>query len=145
MTIVGECIAERFVVRPDGVRLRIMIREDSKVNSDLLVVIATGRTEFCEKYIETLKNINALGHRAVVFDWRGQGKSTKLLANSLKGHIGNYDDYLQDLQTVVDFVAETHPGPICFLGHSMGGHIALRALVRGQERFRGAVLCAPMI
>ena len=145
MTVQNEDILERFVVRPDGIRIRIMTRTDPDVRSDLMVIIATGRTEFCEKYIATLKKINAIGHQAAVFDWCGQGKSARLLANRFKGHIRSFDAYLQDLETVVGFLAQTHSGPLCILGHSMGGHIALRALARWPDRFRGAVLSAPMI
>jgi lysophospholipase len=110
------------------------------------VILLGGRKEFLEKYIETANDLNRMGFDVYSFDWRGQGLSTRMLANRSKGFIRNYDEYLLDLQVFFDTVIPAGTkAPIYFLAHSMGAHIALRFLRHHHTTIDGAVLSAPMI
>ena len=59
------------------------------------ILIFTGFTEFIEKYYETIGDLTELGWSVVIFDWRGQGLSSKLLKEKDKGYVDNFAQYLQ--------------------------------------------------
>jgi lysophospholipase len=110
------------------------------------VVICPGRGEFIEKYAEVVRDLLARSFAVVVFDWRGQGGSSRLTGNRRKGHIHRFDDYLEDLAAVRAHVLEPHcPRPWFGLAHSMGGAIVIDHAARGSCIFERVVLSAPMI
>ncbi|MEI9928706.1 MAG: alpha/beta fold hydrolase [Sphingomonas sp.] len=79
------------------------------------------------------------------FDWRGQGGSGRLTDAGNCGHIESFDQFVGDLRAFhADWAAAT-PGPHVVMGHSMGGHLVLRALVEGAIAPEAAVLVAPML
>ena len=108
------------------------------------VVICPGFTEFCEKYAGVAERLTALGHDVLIIDWPGQGRSGHLGELSLSVHIDDFEQHLEAadaLMTAAGFAAR----PVVFLGHSMGGHLALRLAARHQEHTSGAVILSPMI
>ena len=135
-----------FMVTPDGHRIRYGIwdcQRDEKRGSILLLV---GRREFMEKYEETIGELNQRGFDVYCLDWRGQGLSSRLLKNRQKGFIDSYDTYLQDL--FLFFSKKVDPlavSPLIILGHSMGGHIALRFIHDHPEVASLVVLTSPMV
>lgn len=105
-----------------------------------------GRTEFIEKYYETAERLNQLGLDVFSFDWRGQGLSTRLLKNRRKGYVNSYHDYVNDLSFFVDnLFTKNTSRPYILMGHSMGGHIAIRFLHKHGDIFDSAILMSPMI
>jgi lysophospholipase len=110
------------------------------------VLLLSGRKEFLEKYRETIGDLNRRKFDVYSLDWRGQGLSTRLLADRLKGHVGSYGDYLRDLNQFVDqHVLPAARRPLIVLAHSMGAHIALRFLRQQPSSVDRAVLTSPMI
>lgn len=110
------------------------------------VVMLGGRKEFLEKYAETAANLNQRGFVAYGFDWRGQGLSTRMLPDRLKGFVRDYREYLGDLQAFMEKqVFQARARPLYLLAHSMGAHIALRWLHRQPQSVDGAILIAPML
>lgn len=108
------------------------------------VVLSPGRTEFIEKYFEVIGELQSRGFVALVHDWRGQGLSDRLHADGLRGHADGVDDFLVDFARVLDAFADRLPRPWINLAHSMGGGLTNVALARGERRFDGQVLSAPM-
>lgn len=90
------------------------------------VLLLTGRSEFVEKYAETLADLVDRRFAVRAFDWRGQGLSSRLLDDRLIGHVGRFEDYLDDLELMLAMVGAETPGPLLVMAHSMGAHIALR-------------------
>jgi len=110
------------------------------------VLIASGRSEYIEKYFETVEALRARGLAVVAFDWRGQGLSTRELKDTAKGHIDDFSLYLRDLDAVRAQILEPHcPKPWYALGHSMGGAILLDQAHEQGSPFERLVLSAPMI
>jgi lysophospholipase len=110
------------------------------------VLIASGRSEYIEKYFETIDEMLARGLCVVAFDWRGQGLSTRELRDPAKGHIDDFSLYLRDLDAVCAQVMEPHcPKPRFALGHSMGAAILLDQAHENMSPFSRIVLSAPMI
>ena len=69
-----------------GVRLRFARWPSSLKQRHGTVCVFPGRTEFIEKYFEVVGELRRRGFAVAVLDWRGQGGSSRLLKNSLKGH-----------------------------------------------------------
>ncbi len=110
------------------------------------VVLVGGRSEFAEKYGEVACELAGRGFFVWTMDWRGQGGSCRLLSDPMKGHVGSFEDYLDDLDRFLrDVVLPSAPAPLILLAHSMGGHLGLRFLKRRPEVFHRAVLTAPMV
>ncbi len=133
------------VVASDGVKLRAAVWPSIGPSPRGTMVVATGRTEFIEKYFEFIGEVLARGYAVICFDWRGQGLSQRLAADRTAGHVGRFTDYELDLEAVVAQLLPGLPKPAVLFGHSMGGHIALRYLAAKPDVFERAFLSAPML
>lgn len=109
------------------------------------VVVSPGRTEAIEKYFEVVEELRARGFAVLVHDWRGQGLSERLLPDRLRGHAVELDDFVEDFRLVLLAFQDRLPQPWLALAHSMGACFLLLDLVKGESRFAGAVLSAPML
>ncbi|HYH23031.1 MAG TPA: alpha/beta hydrolase [Azospirillum sp.] len=129
---------------PDGVRLRTARwRPEGVVRGT--VTLVTGRAEFIEKYQETAESWLARGFQVFALDWRNQGLSDRPLANRQKHHLLSFSTLRDDLAYFIDHVVTPESeGPSVLMAHSMGGLVATFYLSKYPERFRAAVLSAPM-
>ena len=110
------------------------------------VLLLNGRGEYMEKYREVITELNRRGCNVYTLDWRGQGLSGRLLRDRRKGHVADFNDYIEDLSVFVEsVVAAQEKRPLVILAHSLGGHLALRYMHDYPDRVSRAVLVAPMI
>jgi lysophospholipase len=110
------------------------------------VCVFQGRTEFIEKYFETVRDLRSRGFAVALLDWRGQGLSDRALDDPRKGHVTDFAEFATDLETFMrEVVLPDCPPPLFALGHSMGGAILIRAAFAGHRWFDRIVLSAPMI
>ena len=107
------------------------------------ILFLGGRGDFCEKYLEALAHWHGQGWQVTAFDWRGQGASGRLGADPYSGHIDDFSTWVGDLAAF--WRAWQVSGPRVVIGHSMGGHLALRAASEGVIEPAALVLCAPML
>lgn len=128
----------------DGKRLRAAVWNAEGTRGH--VIFFTGRTEFLEKVALPAAELARRGFAVASIDWRGQGLSDRLVQPRLKGHIGDFLQYHQDLAALLGRpeVAGLR-GPRLVLGHSMGGAVALGALMRKRIEARAAILSAPLM
>src|SRR6266478_1801515 len=130
---------------PDGVSLRFA-RWEPPPGRKGTVCLFQGRSEFIEKYFETVRDLRARGFAVATLDWRGQGLSDRALGNPRKGYVRNFSQYQIDLETFInEVVLPDCPPPLFALGQSMGATILLRAAYAGHRWFDRTVLLAPMI
>ncbi len=108
------------------------------------VIVCPGRTEFIEKYFEVARELQAMGFAILILDWPGQGLSSRLLPDSKKGHIDNFQTFMNALHRALDELSETLPRPYVSLAHSMGGAIALAAITQKLVEVQAAAFSAPM-
>jgi lysophospholipase len=135
-----------FFKTHDGLSIRWGYVARTASNARGTVLFLNGRTEYMDKYAEVFEALSERGYEVYSLDWRGQGLSERLLADSQKGHVDDFEDYLRDLEQLLAIVqSRCAPPPFILLGHSMGGHLALRFLERHLDRFSRGVLSAPMI
>ncbi|PLX35944.1 MAG: alpha/beta hydrolase [Hyphomicrobiales bacterium] len=131
---------------PDGVDLRAAYWPSLAAVNRGTVVIAQGRSEFIEKYFETIRDLQTRGFMVAALDWRGQGGSSRLLANPRLGHVDDFSDYEVDLRTFLEEFALKHCRPPFFaLGHSTGGAVLLRAASWLDGTIERMVLSAPLV
>jgi lysophospholipase len=97
------------------------------------LVISPGRGEASIFYYETAIDFIKLGYSPVyVVDHRGQGFSPRLLTDHSKGHIGSFEDYINDLDAMVqDVIINLNEEfgrkdePLFYTSNSMGGAIGI--------------------
>lgn len=110
------------------------------------VVVVQGRSEFIEKYFETVSDLRRRGFWVATFDWRGQGGSSRDLKNKKKGHIWDFGQYDNDLHCFMQQVVFPDcPSPYFALGHSMGAHNLIRHAGMELCQFDRMILSAPML
>jgi lysophospholipase len=130
---------------PDGVEIRFA-RWAPPANRKGTVCIFQGRSEYIEKYFETVRDLRERGFAVATIDWRGQGHSSRRLRDPRKGYVRDFADYEIDIETFIQqVVLPDCPPPFYALGHSMGGAVLLRIAHAGKRWFDRIVLTAPMI
>ena len=104
-----------------------------------------GRSDFYEKYLETLHYWYGCGWRVTAADWRGQSGSGRLGVDAKTGHVDDFSIWVDDLAAFWEAWQSSTAGPHVLVAHSMGGHIALRALAERRLEPAATVLAAPML
>lgn len=108
------------------------------------VLLLPGRTECVEKYGRAAGDLVARGYSVITIDWRGQGLADRALPDRAAGHVGDFSEYQQDLDAMLDQARQAGlPEPFFMIAHSMGGCIGLRGLMRGLP-VNAAAFSAPM-
>ncbi|MCC5992284.1 MAG: alpha/beta hydrolase [Rhodobacteraceae bacterium] len=130
-----------WLTAEDGTKLRLALWP---VGPRGVVVVFPGRTEMIEKYGRVVADLAARGYGAAVIDWRGQGLSDRVPGRPLLGDVGDFAEFQLDV-AALRRALDAHVGeaPRFVLAHSMGGCIALRALMDGFAA-RAVAFSAPM-
>ncbi len=148
--IPAAVIFDPLAIKAVGADLRAArFDPDPSVARKGVCVLLNGQTEFIEKYFEVIDELRGRGFAVATMDWRGQGGSSRLLADDhRKSFISDFAEYDQDLDTLLNWIVtpmlKAGEKPVA-LAHSMGAHNLLRSLVRAPGRFSWVVLNAPMI
>lgn len=128
---------------PDGWSLRAFFQPATAEPKGNIMFLG-GRADFFEKYLEAFHAWQEAGWNVAGFDWRGQGGSGLLHP---RGHC-HLDDFGVLVNDLAHFAADWRQrtaGPRVAIGHSMGGHVLLRALAERRIEVDGTVLLAPML
>jgi lysophospholipase len=139
---------ERFWNAEDGWPIRRIdwhadTKNGSKPRGSILFL--PGRGDHYEKYLETLAYYAALGWSVTSIDWRGQGMSGRFLANQYVGYIDDFSTWIADLKFFYAQWKAEKTGPHVVIAHSMGGHLAMRALVEKAIDPDAVIMSAPML
>lgn len=131
-------------IAPDGYAIR---RLDLATPDDArgALLFLAGRGDYYEKYLETLAHWAARGWRVTALDWRGQAGSGRLGRDPRTGHVEDFADWVDDLAAFWSEWRGHTQGPRVVAAHSMGGHLALRAVAEGRIDPDALVLSAPML
>lgn len=130
----------------DNVRLRYAIWPKSEGAHRGTICLVQGRTEFIEKYFETIADFRKRGFAVATFDLRGQGGSDRLIGNRTLGYVDKFEDYWCDLRSFHgEILLPDCPPPYYLVGHSMGGLVSLFAGINDRMMFDRIFLSAPMV
>jgi acylglycerol lipase len=103
-----------------------------------VVIIAHGFGEHKGRYRNVIEALSQHGYTVYIPDHRGHGQS-----GGLRFYVDRFDDFVADLDRLVEIARRDHPGlPIFLIGHSMGGLIATRYALRHQHKLAGLVVSA---
>ncbi len=135
-----------FFTTSDKIRLRFALWPKSEGAHRGTICLVQGRTEFIEKYFETIADFRRRGFSVATFDWRGQGGSDRLIGNGRLGHVDRFEDYWTDLSGFYrNILLPDCPPPFYLVGHSMGGLASLFAGINDRMMFDRIFLSAPMV
>ena len=116
-----------------------------KNNSPALVIVP-GRSEGYLKYQELAFDLYAQGYSIFIIDHRGQGISQRILANTHKGYVQYFQDYVDDLRYFIENIVAKHCSSRPYLlAHSMGAAIATRLMQDSPQAIKAAVISSPML
>ena len=130
---------------PDGQRIRRIDGVAKAVPARGSLLFLPGRGDCYEKYLETLAGWQDAGWQVTSLDWRWQAGSGRAGLGDAIGHVDDFARWIDDLATFWREWRAATPGPHGLIGHSMGGHLVLRALAEHRVDPDAAVLVAPML
>lgn len=107
-----------------------------------ILVISHGLGEHSACYDDLARTLSSTPGLVDVatFDYRGHG-----LSSGKRGYIRIYEDLVDDLRAVINWVSRRRPGvPIFLLGHSNGGQVALHAVL-AHVPIDGLILSNPSL
>ncbi|WP_296675000.1 alpha/beta fold hydrolase [Novosphingobium sp.] len=137
--------AESKWLAADGLAIRRIDWSDPAVPAQGSLLFFPGRGDAYEKYLETLDHWHRLGWRVTAMDWRWQAGSGRLGTDPVTGHVDDFATWVGDLAAFWPQWCAQTPGPHVLAGHSMGGHLVLRAVADGRVTPDGLLLSAPML
>ena len=106
------------------------------------MVIVHGINEHSGRYGRLAGDLNRHGYAVYAMDLRGHGRSERAARVSVRW----FDEYLDDVEILLERVAARQPGkPLFLLGHSMGGAIVTLLGIERQPPVRGLVLSSPSV
>lgn len=102
-----------------------------------LVLIVHGIAEHSGRYEALAADLVRAGFAVGALDHRGHGRS-----GGKRVQVVSFDDLVDDLATFAGLMRECYPDPlpVFVLGHSMGGLVSLRYLIRDRPEVAGLVL-----
>lgn len=109
------------------------------------LLFAPGRGDCYEKHLLALHAWHAEGWHVTAIDWRGQAMSGRLGADDFTGHVEDFAGWIDDVAAFWETWRGPRPGPHVCVGHSMGGHLMLRAVAERRLDPDALVLIAPML
>jgi len=133
------------VKTPDGVSLRYARWRTTHPPFRGTAVLLQGRGEYIEKFYETVADLRTSGYDVLTFDWRGQGRSDRLLTDPRRGYVDSFDQYVADFDTILTEVALPDCRlPLYVLAHSTGSLVALLAAPGLANRVERILLASPL-
>jgi lysophospholipase len=134
-----------YFLSKDGTKLYY----ENYINPDerAAVVISHGFCEFTAKFEEVIFYFLQAGYSVYSFDYRGHGKSNRVVEDLSKVYVNSYEEYILDLNSFVTYIVtkDKVQREMILYAHSMGGAIAALYLERYPSVFTCAVLSSPML
>jgi len=134
-----------YYVNHGDIRLRVMLASAATDTPRGSIIFSPGRTEFIEKYFETIAEFIKRGYNVLMLDPRGQGLSDRLLDDKLKSYVGDFQEYADDFGFITKEFSPLLPKPHIAMGHSMGGSVVLQAVISATINPDAVICSAPML
>ncbi|MBA2290186.1 MAG: alpha/beta hydrolase [Chloroflexia bacterium] len=106
-----------------------------------IVILSHGHREHLGRYGHVVNGLVGDGFAVYGQDHRGHGRS-----NGARALITDFDQVADDLHILATHARRRHPDiPMVLIGHSMGGLIALRYVLRYQDELTALVTSGPAV
>ena len=89
------------------------------------LIVTHGMAEHSDCYNEFAQYCNEKGWDVFAWDLRGHGRS-----EGQRGYVDSFDCFEKDLRKVIEFVKTEKNGPYVLFGHSLGGLITIKNLIK---------------
>lgn len=119
---------------------RLLLRDWPLATPRGAVLLVHGLGEHSGRYRRLAQWFNQRGYAVRGYDQRGHGRTP-----GRRGGLRHGDDLLEDLASVYRDYAGGLPHPPLLLGHSMGGLVALRAVLDGRVAPPALLLSSPAL
>jgi alpha-beta hydrolase superfamily lysophospholipase len=121
----------------DGTNLYFQCWETDQ-NPKAVIALVHGLGEHSGRYDHWANMLNQAGYNVLANDLRGHGKSA-----GQRGHVSSFDDYLKDVDLLLDEAGKRFQGmPVFLYGHSLGGIICVDYVLRRKPKLTGVVISA---
>ena len=135
----AQKVESGHVTSRDGTRLNYATSLLPEARATLLFV--HGYADHVGRYGHVFDWFVERGYSCAGVDLRGHGRSV-----GRRGYINAFDEYIDDLEAMVNLLVEKQPDQkLILVGHSMGGLVVLTYLLRHPEGIEGAVLSSPFM
>ena len=119
----------------DGLELFAQVWEPQVVSPRAVVCLVHGVGEHSSRYAHVAEAFGKEGFVLFGFDQRGHGRS-----GGLRGHITSIEDFLQDIDLLLEQARLRYPGlPIILYGHSLGGILVLHYSLKRKPDIKGVI------
>ncbi len=111
------------------------------------LLVLQGYGEYIEKYLEVMEAWRAAGFDVIMPEWRSQGRSDRFMWPRILSYVPDFAVLIDDLEKFYQQQMKDAALPITLVGHSMGGHLALRWYTEKHQddpRITGVALLSPM-
>ncbi|MCA6074140.1 alpha/beta hydrolase [Fulvivirga sedimenti] len=107
-----------------------------------IVVFVHGMGEHIGRYTGLFDHLSSHGFHCLGTDHPGHGHSP-----GKRGHVKDYNIFMDELQGVIGYAQSHYPGlPLFLYGHSLGGNIVLNYLLRRPvTEIRAAIVSSPWL
>lgn len=136
-----------FIASDDGGLVRLATwKPDPVADRAHTVLLALGYGDFIEKHYTTIAALVVRGFTVAVFDWRGQGHSSRYIKSPDIGYVPCFENHLLDLENAFNAAKQSSPsGTISVIAISMGGLVTLRSLQQKRILPESSILLAPLL
>lgn len=131
--------SSNFFKAKDGIKLFYQIWTPSEPKA--VIIIIHGAGEHSGRYRPVCEQCMKQNIAVVAPDLRGFGQS-----EGLRGHINTFQEYVDDLHALIEWVSVRFAFlPIFLFGHSLGGLIVIRYSQIYDYETKGVILSAPAL
>lgn len=104
-----------------------------------IICLVHGLGEHSGRYAHLAEYLTAHEIALYSMDNRGHGKS-----GGQRGHVNDFDDFLKDIDLLLEAARRDYPDIPCFLyGHSLGGILVLNYALRRKPDLAGVIATSP--
>lgn len=123
----------------DGVEIFAQAWEPEAVHARAVVCLAHGLGEHSSRYAHVAEAFGREGFILVGMDLRGHGRS-----GGMRGHISSIEDYLKDIDLLLEQAKGRYAGlPLFLYGHSLGAILVLHYGLKRKPKIKGVLATSP--
>ncbi|HNK62524.1 MAG TPA: lysophospholipase [Anaerolineales bacterium] len=119
----------------DGLELQAQVWEPEVITPKAVVCLVHGLGEHSSRYAHVAEAFGKEGFVLFGYDLRGHGRS-----GGVRGHINSIDDFMQDIDILLERARSRYPGlPLFLYGHSLGGIQVLHYGLTRKPDIKGVI------